>query len=103
MAKIRGQHTGRVTLQNYKAFDQREIEVNLHKATTSPSNVSPASRTFLKTYMMVKISTNQIAKNRHTSIYFEYRKFLRISEILKRTCLPTHFCIDSAATENGEQ
>jgi hypothetical protein len=23
-------------------FDQREIEVNLHKATSSPSNVSPA-------------------------------------------------------------
>jgi hypothetical protein len=42
-------------------------------------------------------------QNRHTKIYFEYRKFLRISEILKRTCLPTHFCIDSAATENGEQ
>ena len=37
-------------LQGYLnfAFDQREIEVNLHKATTSPSNVSPASRTFLK-------------------------------------------------------
>ena len=43
VAKIRGQH--RATLQNYKAtwnfaFDQREIEVNLHKATTSPSNVN---------------------------------------------------------------
>jgi hypothetical protein len=37
-------------LQGYLnfAFDQREIEVNLHKATTSPSNVSPASRPFLK-------------------------------------------------------
>ena len=36
-------------LQGYLnfAFDQREIEVNLHKATTSPSNVSPASRPFL--------------------------------------------------------
>ena len=30
------------------AFDQREIEVNLHKATSSSSNVSPASRPFLK-------------------------------------------------------
>jgi hypothetical protein len=30
------------------AFDQREIEVNLHKATTSPSNGSPASHPFLK-------------------------------------------------------
>ena len=29
-------------------FDQREIEVNLHKAISSPSNVSPASRPFLK-------------------------------------------------------
>jgi hypothetical protein len=31
-------------LQGYLnfAFDQREIEVNLHNATTSPSNVSPA-------------------------------------------------------------
>jgi hypothetical protein len=29
-------------------FDQREIEVNLHKATSSPSNVSPASRPLLK-------------------------------------------------------
>jgi hypothetical protein len=29
-------------------FDQREIEVDLHKATTLPSNVSPASRPFLK-------------------------------------------------------
>ena len=40
-------------LQGYLnfAFDQREIEVNLHKVTTSPSNVSPASpksRPFLK-------------------------------------------------------
>ena len=37
-------------LQGYLnfAFDQREIEVNLHKATTSPSNVSPASHPFLK-------------------------------------------------------
>ena len=43
-------------LQGYLnfAFDQREIEVNLHKATSS---------SFFKTYMMVKISTNQIAKN----------------------------------------
>jgi hypothetical protein len=30
------------------AFDQREIEVNLHKAITLPSNMSPASRPFLK-------------------------------------------------------
>ena len=37
-------------LQGYLnfAFDQREIEVNLHKATTSASNVSPASRPFFK-------------------------------------------------------
>ena len=37
-------------LQDYLnfAFDQREIEVNLPNATTSPSNVSPASRPFLK-------------------------------------------------------
>ena len=37
-------------LQGYLnfSFDHREIEVNLHKATTSPSNVSPASRPFLK-------------------------------------------------------
>ena len=37
-------------LQGYLniAFDQREIEVNLPKATTLPSNVSPASRPFLK-------------------------------------------------------
>ena len=37
-------------LQGYLnfAFDQREIEVNLPNATTSPSNVSPASRPFLK-------------------------------------------------------
>jgi hypothetical protein len=37
-------------LQGYLnfAFDQREIEVNLHKATSSSSNVSPASRPFLK-------------------------------------------------------
>ena len=40
-------------LQGYLkfAFDQREIKVNLHKVTTSPSNVSPASsksRPFLK-------------------------------------------------------
>ena len=27
-------------------FDQRENEVNLHKATSSPSNVSPASGPF---------------------------------------------------------
>jgi hypothetical protein len=55
-------------LQGYLnfSFDQQEIKVNFHKATTSPSNVSAASRSFLKTYMMVKISTNQIAKNRHT-------------------------------------
>jgi hypothetical protein len=31
----------------YGAFDQREIEVNLHKATALPFNVSPASRPFL--------------------------------------------------------
>jgi hypothetical protein len=30
------------------AFGQQEIEVNLPNATTSPSNVSPASRPFLK-------------------------------------------------------
>jgi hypothetical protein len=37
-------------LQGYLnfAFDQREIEVNLHEATTSPSNVIPVSRPFLK-------------------------------------------------------
>ena len=37
-------------LQGYLnfAFDQRKIKVNLHKATTSPSNVSPASCPFLK-------------------------------------------------------
>ena len=51
VAKIRGQH--RATLQNYKAtwnfaFDQREIEANLPNTTTSPCNVSPASRPFLK-------------------------------------------------------
>jgi len=68
VAKIRRQHVDSSKLQGYLnfAFDQREIEVNLHKATTLPSNVSPASRPFFKTYMMVKISTNQIAKNRHT-------------------------------------
>ena len=54
------------TKKGLASMDQREIEVNLHKATTSPSNVSPTSRPFFKTYMMVKISTNQIAKNRHT-------------------------------------
>jgi hypothetical protein len=64
----RGKNTRATSkLQGYLnfAFDQREIEVNLHKAT-SPSNMSPASCPFLKTYMMVKISTNQIAKNRQT-------------------------------------
>ena len=50
-------------LQGYLnfAFDQREIEVNLHKATTPPFS------SFLKTYMMVKISTNQIAKKKPTA------------------------------------
>ena len=45
----RGKNT-RATLQVYSnfAFDQREIEVNLPNTTTSPSNVSPASRPFLK-------------------------------------------------------
>jgi hypothetical protein len=43
----RGKHTratygNSLKLQGYLnfAFDQREIEVNLHKATTSPSNVN---------------------------------------------------------------
>ena len=37
MAKIRGQHRATSKLQGYLnfAFDQREIEVNLHKATSS--------------------------------------------------------------------
>ena len=45
MAKICGQHKVTSKLQGYLnfAFDQQEIKVNLHKATTSPSNVSPAS------------------------------------------------------------
>ena len=37
------------------AFDQREIEINLHNATSLPTNVRPASRPFFKNYMMVKI------------------------------------------------
>ena len=43
-------HVDSSKLQGYLnfAFDQREIEVNLHNATTSPSNVSPASCPFLK-------------------------------------------------------
>ena len=36
-------------------------------------------------------------QNKHTKIYFEYRKFLK-----GLVCLAI-FCIDSAATENGEQ
>jgi hypothetical protein len=48
VAKICGQHSlgclFKINLQGYLnfAFDQREIEVNLHKATSSPSNVSPS-------------------------------------------------------------
>jgi hypothetical protein len=43
-------HVDSSKLQGYLnfAFDQREIEVNLHKATSLSSNVSPASRPFLK-------------------------------------------------------
>ena len=47
-------------------FDQGESEVNLHKAISSPPNMSPASLPFFsKTQRMVTILTNQIAQNRH--------------------------------------
>jgi hypothetical protein len=38
------------------AFDQRESEVNLHKATSSPSNVSPASK---NKFVLNKIALNK--------------------------------------------
>ena len=68
VAKIRGQHRATSKLQGYLnfAFHQRDVKVNLHKATSSPSDVSPTSGPSLKPTLMVKISTNQIAKNRHT-------------------------------------
>ena len=49
------------------AFDQREIEVNLHKATSSPSNVSPASRPFIKPwwkkYQPIKLQKTDTLKS----------------------------------------
>ena len=50
-------------LQGYLnfSFDQREIEGNYFALWREPCFSS-----FFKTYMMVKISTNQIAKHRHT-------------------------------------
>ena len=50
MARGKNTRADASKLQGYLnfAFDQREIEVNLPNATTSPSNVSPASRPFLK-------------------------------------------------------
>jgi len=48
--KYAGNNGDSSKLQDYMnfAFDQRENEVNLHKATTSPSDVIPASCPFLK-------------------------------------------------------
>jgi hypothetical protein len=68
MAKIRGQQRDSSKLQGYLnfAFDQREIEVNLHKATTSPSNVSPASRV-----PFMKISTSCLLNSMVFIKYFE--------------------------------
>ena len=56
----------------------------LLKAALIQERLQAPGSLWFKTYMMVKISTNQIAKKQtHLNLF-------RTSENLKRTCLPTH-------------
>ena len=66
------------------AFDQREMEVNLHKVAFSTSNVSPASRPFENLHDGKNINQSNCKKRTRLNLF-------RTSENLKRTCLPTHF------------
>ena len=70
-------------------FDQGESEVNLHKAISSPPNMSPVSLPFF----------SNCTKQTHLNLFrtSEHRK------ILKGLVYLPIFSIDSTATENGGQ